>query len=304
MAPQSRGAYLIVNADDYGYFRCVSQGILKAATHGIVTATGVFANATHFAEDAAKLRDCIPLDVGVHLNLTEGMPLTSELRGRLSRWSGRLPGKFAMAGALLSRVVKTEDVSREWRAQIERCLEHGLRVRFLNSHEHLHMLPALYPVASALAKEYGIAHLRFPAVQGGGGSVNGSLFRNAVIKTLGAINRRHADTPRTHFLGLETTGKIGLPYLERSISRLGAGEIYELMCHPGEFDAREVTDRRLLRYHDWEGELGTLTSPAARELLRQHGVRLIGYRHLRVEDGRLVVEPENRIALDLHLRPL
>ena len=41
------------------------------------------------------------------------------------------------------------------------------------------------------------------------------------------------------------------------------------MCHPGEFDAQEVTDTRLLRYHDWEGELRTLTSPAARELLRR-----------------------------------
>ena len=36
MPQQSQGAYLIVNADDYGYFRCVSKGILKAATHGIV----------------------------------------------------------------------------------------------------------------------------------------------------------------------------------------------------------------------------------------------------------------------------
>lgn len=292
MAPQSRAAYLIVNADDYGYFRCVSRGILKAATEGIVTATGVFANATHFVEQAARLRDCAALDVGVHLNLTEGMPLTSALQTSLSRWSGRFPGKFAIAGAILSRAVKTEDVSREWRAQIERCLDQGLRVRFLNSHEHLHMLPALFPVARALAKDYDIAHIRFPASQGGGGSVNGSLFRGVVIKTLGAMNRRHGDTPRAHFLGLETTGKLDLPYLERSLPRLGAGEIYELMCHPGEFDPREVTDRRLLRYHDWEGELRTLTSPAARELLHRHGVRLIGYRHLQVQDARLVVEQE------------
>ena len=61
------------------------------------------------------------------------------------------------------------------------------------------------------------------------------------------------------------------------------------MCHPGEFDAREVSDERLLRYHDWKGELSTLTSPAARELLHRNGVRLIGYRHLQVRDARLVV---------------
>ena len=289
MAPESVGAYLIVNADDYGYFRCVSEGILKAATRGIVTATGVFANMAHFAEHAARLRDCDALDVGVHLNLTDGMPLTSELRNRLSRWSGRFPGKFSMAGAILSRAVRTEDVSREWRAQIERCLDNGLRLRFLNSHEHMHMLPALFLVVSVLAKDYAIPHIRYPTSQVRGGSANGSLFRGAVIKALATINRRRADTPTVHFLGMETSGKLDLPYLERSLSRLGPGEIYELMCHPGEFDAREVSDRRLLRYHDWEGELSTLTSPAARELLQHHGVRLIGYRHLRVSDARLVV---------------
>jgi predicted glycoside hydrolase/deacetylase ChbG (UPF0249 family) len=289
MAEQFRGAYLIVNADDYGSFRCVSKGILKAATHGIVTATGVFANAIHFAEHVASLRDCYALDVGVHLNLTEGIPLTTDLRSSLSRWSGRFPGKFSMAGAIVSGAVTTEDVSCEWRAQIERCLDTGLRVRFLNSHEHLHMLPSLFPVASMLAKDFAIPHLRFPTSQLGRAASNGSLFRGAVMKALETINRPRADSPTARFLGMEASGKLNLAYLERSLSRLGAGEIYELMCHPGEFDAQEVTDARLLRYHDWEGELRTLTSPAARELLHRHEVRLIGYRHLEVRDDRLVV---------------
>jgi hypothetical protein len=81
-----------------------------------------------------------------------------------------------------------------------------------------------------------------------------------VIKVLETINRRRADTRTARFLGMEASGKLDLPYLERSLSRLGAGEIYELMCHPGEFDAQEVTDARLLRYHDWQGELSALTT--------------------------------------------
>jgi predicted glycoside hydrolase/deacetylase ChbG (UPF0249 family) len=292
MAQQSQGAYLIVNADDYGYFRCVSRGILKAVTHGIVTATGVFANAIQFAEDAAELRDCDGVDVGVHLNLTEGVPLTIELRNSLSRWSGRFPGKLSIARAILSGAVKTKDVSDEWRAQIDRCLDNGLRVRFLNSHEHMHMLPPLFQVTKMLAKDYDIAHIRFPTSRLGARSSNGSLFRGTVIKVLETINRRHADASTAQFLGLETSGKLDLPHLERILSRLAAGEVYELMCHPGEFDAQEVTDVRLRRYHDWEGELGTLTSPGARDLLQRHGIRLVGYRHLDVKDNRLVVQQE------------
>ena len=89
------------------------------------------------------------------------------------------------------------------------------------------------------------------------------------------------------------SGKLDLAYLERQVPRLCAGRVYELMCHPGHFDAREIRDPRLRRYHDWEGELRTLTSPAVRELLRRHAVRLVGYRHVAVGDDGLTVPRES-----------
>jgi predicted glycoside hydrolase/deacetylase ChbG (UPF0249 family) len=291
MTQASPGPCLIVNADDYGYFECVSKGILQAAAHGIVTATGVFATSRHFPEHAAWLRDCDALDAGVHLNLTDGAPLTSDMEKALSRWSGRFPGKFSVATAVLSGAIEVEDVRREWRAQIERCFESGLGVRFLNSHEHVHMLPPLFPVASALAAEYGIAHIRFPTAEFARGWSPGPLLRSVIVRTLEAINRRAA-APAAEFLGMAPSGKLDLAYLERSVSRLCAGRVYELMCHPGQFDAREVGDRRLLRYHDWEGELQALTSPAAREMLESHGVRLVGYRQVEVRDGRLALRED------------
>jgi predicted glycoside hydrolase/deacetylase ChbG (UPF0249 family) len=289
-------ACLIVNADDYGYFRCVSKGILKAAAHGVVTATGVFANTAHFGEHATWLRDCEALDCGVHLNLTDGIPLTSDLQQMLGRWSGRFPRKFALARAILSGAIEIDAVKREWRAQIERCLEHGLKLRFLNSHEHIHMLPSLFPVVKALARDYDIRHVRFPASRLAGSSSAGSLFRGAAIKVLETINRRHMNTSTAHFLGLEVSGRLNMRYLQTTLPRLRPGRVYELMCHPGDFDPQEVSDPRLLRYHDWQGELRTLTSPALRELLARSGVRLVGYRHLEVRDDRLVArqEPLNR----------
>jgi len=290
-SPDER-ACLIVNADDYGYFRCISKGILKSATHGVVTATGVFANTIHFGEHAAWLRDCDALDAGVHLNLTDGIPLTSDLQKMLGRWSGRFPRKFALAKAILSGGIKIDAVKREWRAQIERCLEHGLKLRFLNSHEHMHMLPSLFPVVKALARDYDIRHIRFPTSRLAESMSPGSLFRSAVIKVLETINRGHLDSPAAHFLGMETSGRLDMEYLQETVPQLRAGRVYELMCHPGDFDPQEVSDPRLLRYHDWQGELRTLTSPALRELLDRTGVRLVGYRHLEVRDERLVARQE------------
>lgn len=283
---------LIVNADDYGYFAGVSKGILELAAHGIVTATGMFANTTHFDEHAGWLRDCDALDAGVHLNLTDGAPLTTDLRKALVRWSGRFPRKFTMAKAILSGAIRVDEVKLEWQAQIERCLAHGVKVRFLNSHEHMHMLPSLFPVVKELAKDYDISHIRFPTSRLTRSLSMEALLRSAIIKTLGAVNHRHMDPPTAHFLGMEISGRLNLKYLQDALPQLRAGTVYELMCHPGTFDPQEVSDARLLSYHDWQGELRTLSSPAVRELLDRCGVRLIGFRHLEVRQNRLVARRE------------
>ncbi|MEN8131179.1 MAG: ChbG/HpnK family deacetylase [Pseudomonadota bacterium] len=283
---------LIVNADDYGYFNCVSQGILKSASHGIVTATGIFANSAHFAEHAGWLRDNARLDLGVHLNITDQIPLTINMRNKLSRWKGRFPDKYTMSRVLLSGKITTEDVRSEWRAQIERCLEKDLEIRFLNSHEHIHILPSLFPVLQALAGEYGISHIRFPTSEPFQKLTTGALVRDILIKMMGLFNRPRLTNPAARFIGMGESGKLSTEYLERRLPKLKPGHVYELMCHPGYYDANEISDSRLLNYHDWKREFDALTNPAVRDMLYQHRIRLIGYRHLQIHAGRFVVQDE------------
>ena len=224
--------YLIVNADDYGYFDCVSSGILQAFSHGIVTATGILATSDHFAKHVGWLRDYDALDIGIHLNLTDGVPLTRDLRTRLP--SGQFPGKYSAALAVLSGRITKEAVKCEWRAQIERCLAAGLSLKFINSHQHIHMLPPLLAVARELAREFDVAHVRFPTSGLVASTPKGALFRSAVMKILEVSNRRSSDSaPSAHFLGLEASGKLTPQWLERCIFQLRPGHVYELMCHPG-----------------------------------------------------------------------
>lgn len=271
-------AWLIVNADDYGYFGCVSRGILEAAERGIVTATGVFANAERFDDDVPALRACPALDAGVHLNLTDGRPLTAEMRAAVQRWGGRFPGKFTMALAVATGAVPVRVVEREWRAQIERCLGAGLTLRFLNSHEHIHMHPRLFPLVQALADAYAIEHVRFTTTATGGARGAGALLRGAIVDALAASVRGRLRRPVARFLGLECSGRIGSADLDAITAHLQPGQVYELMCHPGHLDHGEVNDPRLLRYHDWQREFATMTDPAVRTLLDDRGIRVVGYR--------------------------
>jgi predicted glycoside hydrolase/deacetylase ChbG (UPF0249 family) len=281
-------AWLIVNADDYGYYDCVSRGILQSARHGIVTATGILATGKRFDAHISWLTDHPNLDLGLHLNLTDREPLTRDMRNRLARWQGRFPPKFALAMAVMSGFLPVALVKLEWRAQIERCLDKGLMLRFVNSHEHIHMLPPLFRLVSELAQEYDIAHVRLPASDRLRNWKPGALIRDTLIKGLASFNRSRQDHPALAFLGMAESGRLSLGRLRDLLPRLKPGGVYELMCHPGFRVDAEIDNPKLFGYHDWEGELAALTSPEARTLLEHHNIRLIGYRDLELRDGQLV----------------
>lgn len=284
--------FLIVNADDYGYSASICRGILASTRNGIVRATGVMANARGLSEYANWLRDCEQLDVGVHLNLTQGEPLTSVMRRKLTDTDHRFPSKSSMVRRILSGAITENEIRSEWGAQVQGCFDLGFKPLFLNSHEHLHMLPSLFIVAKDLARQFEIPHVRFVRASLGESNSPMSLARNLIMMSLGAFIP--GSDPQRHmiFLGLGSSGKLKFTDLQRMISDMKPGCVYELMCHPGELSGDDSFDERIRAYHDWLGELHALTDPETRSLIYSNNVRLIGYRHLRVQRGRLVVLPE------------
>lgn len=281
--------YLIVNADDFGYYDCVSRGILKCANAGSVTATGIFANAPHFEEHITWLKQCAALDHGVHLNLTDGEPLTNGIRTRLGKWGGRFPGKLVMTRWIITGRISAQEVAAELRAQVARCRAENLNLRFLNSHEHVHMLPSVFKITQDLASEFGIQHVRCSLPDGLGSVAPVPLLRDLALRWLGGRNRRSRAIQSPSFLGMSASGKLGMRFLERRLRALRPG-IYELMCHPGACAPGEVSSARLESYHDWRGELEALSSTAFRELCKREHINIIGYRHLRIANGVLRVD--------------
>lgn len=272
-------ARLIINADDCGYFRWVTAGILEAAHAGHLTATGMMANGGDFAHAAARLRECPQVDVGVHLNLTLGRPLGSSLPRGILSGDGTLPGKLRIAFALLRGQLRPDEVAGEWRAQITRCLAAGLELQFLNSHEHVHMLPALQPVIRTLADEFRIRHVRWATtplrVADGIGNAR-ALALNLLCARV--AERRHV--PR--LVGVADSGRLDVPALTRLLESLDADGDYELMCHPGhDAPAGAVMPAHVRSYHFWQRELATLGDARVQAALRGNAVTLARYRDLR-----------------------
>ncbi|MDD2660000.1 MAG: ChbG/HpnK family deacetylase [Methylococcales bacterium] len=269
--------HLIINADDYGYFPCISRGILEAANSGALTATGILANSPGLKAQLEWLNSVEGLDLGVHLNLTFRQPLTASMTGKLSHWGGCFPGAYSMSVMIMTGKISLKDVRAEWRAQIEACQRQNLL--FLNSHEHIHMLPVLFPLVLELAQEFDIPHVRLTEAEWLAPFRIQALARNTLMQAMQTLNRSLLKVQAPVFLGLGRSGKLDYDYLATVFSKLKPGTSYELMCHPGRFDPDEITDIRLRSYHDWEGELMLLQSPEVHDLYDKFGIRLSHYQN-------------------------
>ncbi|MCA1985456.1 MAG: ChbG/HpnK family deacetylase [Desulfovibrio sp.] len=262
---------LVINADDFGHFHCVSNGIIDCVHAGAVTATGVMACGPAFAAMVPALKELPDLDTGVHLTLTYGAPLSPAL-GRL--YPHGFPGKGRLVQDLLRRRLPVAAVEEEWTEQLQRCLEAGLRPLFLNGHEHVHLLPPLWRVTLALAARYGIPLVREPGPGPG---------KARVLRWMHLPNRLRRITPAhpsPAMLGGGCSGRMTLAALEQALRRLPPGATAEWMCHPGRDDPAELRDPRLRAFHDWDGERAALCDPALPALLARHGVQLVRFRDL------------------------
>jgi chitin disaccharide deacetylase len=155
---------LIVNADDFGRSEVVNRGVAEAFRSGIVTSTSLVASGPAFdsaVELTSKLKG---LAVGVHLTANEYDPvLPPAAIPRLVNGQGR----FFLRARQFQRMAMDPrirvDLFREWDAQIAKILAAGIHLSHIDGHGHCHAHPAAAGVVLALAKKYGIRHVRVPA---------------------------------------------------------------------------------------------------------------------------------------------
>jgi len=277
---------LVVNADDFGISERINAGILQAHREGIVTATSLMAVGRAF-EHAVHLSRTVPaLDVGVHLALVAEAPLL-RCNSSLSGTDGRFPASAsALACRWLTGGIRKADVRAEWSAQIERILEHGIRVTHLDSHQHVHVLPGLYGLVLDLAARYDIAFVRVPVENiraDGPPSLHGMarVMGSTILRLLWMIGRRRGAGPAKRrslrFLGFQDGGRLDPVRLRCLLDRLRPGGVYELMCHPG-FTPDEPDVQSWAYRH--EVELRALTSPSIRSEIAARGIRLCNFKDL------------------------
>src|SRR5438445_686312 len=146
---------LIVNADDFGLAESVNRGIIVAHRDGILTSTSLLANGSAFDQAIALSRQFPRISVGVHLNISQGKPVSPAARiSRLVNERGELHlSPFRLWMRILTRKIALEEIRTEFRAQILKVFDAGLTPTHLDGHLHVHILPQLSSIVIALTRE-------------------------------------------------------------------------------------------------------------------------------------------------------
>ncbi len=248
---------LIVNADDFGLSRGQNYGIMESCRHGVVTSATALVNGTAI-EHAVGLRRSVPeLGVGLHFTLTLGQPVgrcpSLTRNGMLGKWLWEM----AEAGTL-----PLDEIAAELQCQYARFIAlFGEPPTHIDSHHHVHMLPAIFPLVAECAKAHGIP-LR--------------IDRDEVQRHALDVDGVRSSTGFTSaFYGEAISATLFTTLLDEALSR--EEDSLEVMCHPAFVDKELMSSKYCYPRLD---EVEVLTQPALKWAIAERNFRLGTFRSL------------------------
>ncbi|SNT28493.1 hypothetical protein SAMN05421812_104239 [Asanoa hainanensis] len=256
---------IIVNADDYGYTRGVSEGIRRAFAEGVLSSATAMMNMPGVEDDLREAKEKTPtLPFGVHLVLTAGRPISAP---------HDVPSLVDSDGLFHSRQgffdacddYAIDEVELEWSRQIDRLIACGVAPDHLDSHHHTSYLhPTTARAMLNLATRLGLPVRRPPAPPEAHPAVP-MMFEQATV--------RMPDL----FVGELMKGSSADKFVALAHA-VPAGRSAEFMVHPA------VVDDELLRvstYAEPRGpELTTLLDPTVSAFAASGQMVLATFDHL------------------------
>lgn len=247
---------LRIIADDFGIYASVNKGIASLITDSCIDGTSLMSNGDAF-NDAILLSDNFSnKDIGVHLVLVEEKPLT----GIKFPFNHRYFLIFYLLG-----LIKLSAIRDELDAQISKCISGGIKPVFLNSHQHLHLLPRITDIVIDLAKKYNIKYIRI--INEPLNFREGTIFRNlqlAILNYMSVVAKKKilksGIETNSFFVGFLNAGNLSNRDIEtaKMLNKRFPDKIIELGCHPG-FEDDILRERyKLWGGYKWENEYNLL----------------------------------------------
>lgn len=143
---------IVLCADDYGQEAAISAGIISLIKAERLTAVSCMVNSPCWSEHAEWLKPYQEkADIGLHFNLTEGCPLSSQFKSCHGEVFSTLPEVIRSS---IFRQIDFKVLVEEMRAQLdafERAM--GRQPDFIDGHQHVHHFPVVREAMLAVYEE-------------------------------------------------------------------------------------------------------------------------------------------------------
>lgn len=133
---------IILCADDYGQTTAISQAIIQLLQQKRLSATSCLVTSPHWRLHAQWLKSpIIQADIGLHINLTEGKPLSLAMQKAYGECFPTL-SKLMISAQL--KKIDFNVILDEVNAQIDEFVAGmGCLPDFIDGHQHVHQLPTI-----------------------------------------------------------------------------------------------------------------------------------------------------------------
>lgn len=156
---------IIINADDFGLSKEVNLAIIKLLKANKIQRTTLMVNMPYALDAYEMAKEFGLLDkVGLHINLTDGVPLSKSIKSTRFCQNGILNHQEVERGTrIYIRRSEAFAVRAEVKAQFERFKElFGYYPKHVDSHRHIHnYLPFLFIIIK-LSRTLGVESMRIP----------------------------------------------------------------------------------------------------------------------------------------------
>jgi hopanoid biosynthesis associated protein HpnK len=278
---------VVINADDFGLCEGVNKAVAQAHTDGVLTSATIMANMPAADEAVEIAREQPTLGVGVHLNLTEGQPLSNLAGlGPLLDADGRFTCSLVtLAFCSLVWPKVRSAIRTELTAQIKWVIDNGLKPTHLDSHKHFHTFPHLFSMVCQLARAFELSAVRFVLEPKEVSAMPWPLTDRAArkkaasIRAMARINHmQNGDFLRNDvLLGVAHTGKIDVNFF-RAVALYNSAATAEVVTHPGFIDGLDSVSTTLVRQR--KAELDALCSEKTKQYLKDAQIKLVHYGQL------------------------
>lgn len=240
---------IIINADDFGYCEAVNYGIISAHNNGIVRSTSMMANMPGVEHGVGLLKENKTLNCGVHMTLSCGRPLLSNLKTIVDK-----DGFFIrrITDEIIEKM-DCDEIYRELCAQIDRVKGLGIDISHLDSHHHIHTLLSLKPVIEKIVTKYNLP------IRGG---FEYNLEYSKVVPLIDSFYKENV---------IEE-------YFIKNIDEIMKYDVVDIMSHPAFLDDYILNSTSYAIDRTKEHKI--LTSKKVKEFLEKNGLVISSYRDI------------------------